>query len=64
MESLQKMKFEVNNDINSKVSHCQGDITKINADAIVNAISETLITECGIDRAIKLQEHCYMNVIN
>ena len=52
MESLQKMKFEVNNDINSKVSHCQGDITKINGDAIVNAMSETLIIECGIDQAI------------
>ena len=34
VESLQKMKFEVNNDMNSKVSLCQGDFTKINADAI------------------------------
>ena len=29
-EPLQKMKFEVNYDINSNVSLCQGDITKIN----------------------------------
>ena len=36
-------KFEINNDVNSKVSLCQGDITEINADAIVNATSETLI---------------------
>ena len=52
MESLQKMKFEVNDDINSKVCLCQGDITKISDDAIVNATSETLISEGGIDGAI------------
>ena len=41
MESLQKVKFEVNNDINSKVSFFQEDITKINVDAIVNAANKT-----------------------
>ena len=40
-----EMKFEVNNNINSKVSLCQGDITKINLDAVVNATSEILISE-------------------
>ena len=39
VESLQKMKFQVNNDLNCKVSLCQGDITKVNVDAIVNATS-------------------------
>ena len=48
LESLQKVKFEVNNDINSKVSLCHGDITKINVDAIVNAAHETLISGGGI----------------
>ena len=38
--------------MNSKVSLCQGDITKINVDAIVNATSETLIHGGGIDGAI------------
>ena len=38
--------------MNSKVSLCQGDITKINVDAIVNGTSETLISESGIDGAI------------
>ena len=46
------MKLEINNDVNSKVSLCQGDITEINVDAIVNATSEALITEGGSDRAI------------
>ena len=41
-ESLQKLEFEVNNDINSKVSLCQGDITKLNVDAIVNSVNKTL----------------------
>ena len=52
VESLRKMKFEVNSDINSKVSLCQGDIAKINGDAIVNATSETLISVGGITGAI------------
>ena len=29
LESLQKLEFEVNNDINVKVALCQGDITKL-----------------------------------
>ena len=52
VESLQKMKFEINIDINSKISLCQGDITKINVDAIVKATSETLISEGSIDGVI------------
>ena len=51
-ESLQNMKFEVNNDINSKASLCRGDIAKINVDAIVNATSETVTSEGGINGAI------------
>ena len=42
------MKFEVNNDINFNVSLCQGGINKINVEAIVNPISETLISEGGL----------------
>ena len=52
LESLQKVKFEVNDDINSKVSLCHGDITKTNVDAIVNAANETLISGGGIYEAI------------
>ena len=52
MESLQKLEFEVDNDINSKVSLCQGDITKLNVDAIVNSVNKTLIGGGGIDGAI------------
>ena len=42
-ESSHKLEFEVNNDINSKVSLCKGDITKLNVDVIVNSVNETLI---------------------
>ena len=49
LESLQKLGFEVNNDINSKVSLCQGDITSLNVDAIVNSVNKTLIVGGGID---------------
>ena len=52
LESLQKLESEVNSDINSKVSLCQGDITKLNVNAIVNSVNKTLIGEGGIDRAI------------
>ena len=40
LESLQKLKFEVINDINVKVSLCQGDITKLNVDVIVNSVKK------------------------
>ena len=43
MESLQKLEFDVNNDINSRFSLCQGDITKLNVDVIVNSVSKVLI---------------------
>ena len=46
--SLQK----VNNDINSKISLCQGAITKLNVDLIVNSVKKTLIGREGIDGAI------------
>ena len=46
------MQFEVNNAINSKVPPCQGDITKINVDVIVNAANETWLGGEVIDRAI------------
>ena len=48
MESLQNCIFEVNNPINSNLSLCQGDITKINIDAIVNAASEIFFDEKGL----------------
>ena len=49
---MQKLEFEVNRDINSKVSLCEGDITKLNVDAIVNSLNKTLIGGGGIDGAI------------
>ena len=52
LESLQKLEFQVNNDINSKVSLCQGDITKLNVDVIVNSVNKTLIGRGGIGGAI------------
>ena len=52
LESLQKLEFEVNNDVNSKVFLCQGDITKLNVDTIVNSVNKTLIGGGGIGGAI------------
>ena len=52
LESLQKLEFEVNNDINSKVSLCQGGITKLNVDAIVNSVNTPLIGGGGIGGTI------------
>ena len=52
LESLQRLEFEVNNDINVKVSFCQGDITKLNVDVIVNSVNKTLTVGGGIDGAI------------
>ena len=47
------MKFDLINDINSKVFLCQGDITKINVDAeALNAANETVISGGGIDGTI------------
>ena len=51
-ESLQKLEFEVNNDVNVKVSLCQGDITKLNVDVIVNSVNKTLTVVGAIDGAI------------
>ena len=51
--TLQKVKFEVNSDVNSEVSLCQGDITKVNVDAIVNAANETLISGGGTYEVIR-----------
>ena len=49
---MQNLQFEVNDVVHSKVSLFQGDITKMNVDAIVNAASETLLVAVAIDRAI------------
>ena len=46
------MEFEVNNDINVKVSLWQVDITKLNVDEIVNSVNKTLTVGGGIDEAI------------
>ena len=51
-ESLQKLEFEVNNDVNVKVFLCQGDITKLNVDVIVNSVNKTLTVVGAIDGAI------------
>ena len=51
LKSLQKLEFEVNNNINSKVSLCQGDITKLNVDAIVNSVNKALT---GVDVLMEL----------
>ena len=52
LESLQKLKLEVNNDVNVKVSLCQGDITKLNVNVIVNSVNKTLTVVGAIDGAI------------
>ena len=49
---MHKLEFEVNNDINSKVSHFQGDITKLNVDAVVNSVNKTTIGRGSIGGAI------------
>ena len=49
---MQKLEFEVNNDINSKISFCQGGVTKLNVDPIVNSVNKALIVGGGIDGAI------------
>ena len=49
---MQKLEFEVINDINVKVSLCQGDIIKLNVDVIVNSVNKTLTVGGGIDGAI------------
>ena len=46
-----KLELEVINYINSKVSLCQGDITKLSVDATVNSVNKTLTGGGGIDRA-------------
>ena len=51
-ESLQKLEFEVNKDINVKIFLCQGDITKLNVDVIFNSVNKTLTARESIDRAI------------
>ena len=52
LEALQKLEFEVNIDVNVKVSLSQGDITKLNVDAIVNSVNKTLTVGGGIGGAI------------
>ena len=55
LESLQKLEFEVNNDVNVKVSLCQGDITKLNVDVIVNSVNKTLLQVLLMELFMKLQ---------
>ena len=52
LDSLQKLEFEVNNDVNVKVSLCQGDITKLNVNVIVNSVNKTVTFVGAIDGAI------------
>ena len=49
---MQQTEYEVNNGVVSKVSLCQGDIIKLNVDAIVNSANKALIGGEGIDGAI------------
>ena len=49
---MQKLEFEVNNDISDINSFCQGGITKLNVDVIVNSVNKTLTLGGGIDGAI------------
>ena len=46
------MEFEVNNEVNVKVSLCQGDVTKLNVNVIVNSVNKTLAVGGDIDGAI------------
>ena len=46
------LEFEVNNNIKVKGCLCQGDITKLNDDMIVNSLNKTLTVGGGIDGAI------------
>ena len=46
------LEFEVINNINIKGCLCQGDITKLNDDMIVNSVNKTLTVGGGIDGAI------------
>lgn len=46
------MEYEVNNDIKSKVSLCQINITKFKVHAIMHSVNKTLTVGRGIDQAI------------
>ena len=52
LESLQKLEFQVSNDINSIVSLCQGDATKLSVDIIVISAIKAWIVGGVIDSNI------------
>lgn len=52
INNTSQRKFDVNNDINTKISLFLGDIVKLAGDAIVNPTNEDLDPRGGADRAI------------
>ena len=57
MVSSQKVESEVNNDIYSKASISQADITKVNVNTKENAVNEILVVkEVLMDQFMKLHD--------
>ena len=52
LDSLQELAFEVNNDINVKISLCQRNITNLNVGVIVNSVNQVVTVGDGTDGAI------------
>ena len=52
LQSFQKLESEVNSSINSKDLLCQGDITELNIDVILDSTNKSLTDVAGIDEAI------------